>query len=69
MNTLFDLPIMLASIVGLAVFAFVLLDGFDLVVAALSPAFRPDSACARAISAIARSGRRRTRTRVRRLVG
>ena len=69
MNALFDLPVMLASAAGLAVFAFVLLDGFDLVVAALSPAFRPHSACARAVSAIARSSPRRMRTRMRRLVG
>jgi cytochrome d ubiquinol oxidase subunit II len=64
MMALFDLHIAWASIIALAVFAFVLLDGLDLVVGMLFPPFRltpkraraPDSLAAGATSRRARSG-------------
>ncbi|HEY1929250.1 MAG TPA: hypothetical protein VGG92_17440 [Caulobacteraceae bacterium] len=66
MTASFDQPIAWATAIALAVFAFVLLDGSDLVVGMLFPPFRLSPKRIRADS-LAGLSRRRTQSYLRRL--
>ena len=65
MTASLDQPIAWATVIAFAVFAFVLLDGLDLVVGMLFPPFRPSPN--RIADSLEGSSRRRTQSYLRRL--